>query len=82
MPKAWKMAWIAVLLTLTFLVTSCGLTATETGQVPPPEAPAASRRPTDAPASTETPTPTPSPAPAELLVLHTNDNWGETEPCG
>lgn len=20
--------------------------------------------------------------PLELVVLHTNDNWGETEPCG
>ena len=23
-----------------------------------------------------------TPAPMELVVLHTNDNWGETEPCG
>jgi len=21
-------------------------------------------------------------APVQLVVLHTNDNWGETEPCG
>lgn len=21
-------------------------------------------------------------APFDLVVLHTNDNWGETEPCG
>jgi outer membrane biosynthesis protein TonB len=32
------------------------------------------------------PTPTPqsdaSPSPIQLVVLHTNDNWGETEPCG
>jgi ABC-type glycerol-3-phosphate transport system substrate-binding protein len=20
--------------------------------------------------------------PIELVILHTNDNWGETEPCG
>lgn len=24
----------------------------------------------------------PTPAPIDLVVLHTNDNWGETEPCG
>ena len=24
----------------------------------------------------------PSPLPDQLVVLHTNDNWGETEPCG
>jgi hypothetical protein len=23
-----------------------------------------------------------TPLPLELVVLHTNDNWGETEPCG
>ncbi len=27
--------------------------------------------------------PTPAaPAPDQLTILHTNDNWGETEPCG
>ena len=23
-----------------------------------------------------------APLPLELVVLHTNDNWGETDPCG
>ena len=23
-----------------------------------------------------------TPGPLDLVVLHTNDNWGETEPCG
>ena len=27
-------------------------------------------------------TPSATAAPVSLLVLHTNDNWGETEPCG
>jgi hypothetical protein len=26
--------------------------------------------------------PTATPEPVQLVVLHTNDNWGETEPCG
>jgi|GEM_PF-3120901 len=26
--------------------------------------------------------PSPTASPVELTVLHTNDNWGETEPCG
>jgi hypothetical protein len=29
-----------------------------------------------------TATPLPTPAPLRLVILHTNDNWGETEPCG
>ena len=36
--------------------------------------------PTETP--TDTPEPTATPAPLQLVVLHTNDNWGETEPCG
>ena len=24
----------------------------------------------------------PTPKPIDLVVLHTNDNWGETDPCG
>jgi hypothetical protein len=27
-------------------------------------------------------TPAPPPGAANLVVVHTNDNWGETEPCG
>jgi hypothetical protein len=36
--------------------------------------------PTSAPSPTSTPTPLPPPA--QILFLSTNDNWGETEPCG
>jgi hypothetical protein len=43
--------------------------------------------PTQAPVPSLTfaPSPMPSPTlsgPSRLVVLHTNDNWGETEPCG
>lgn len=37
---------------------------------------------TPVPQPTFTPTPMVTPAPLQLVVLHTNDNWGETEPCG
>ena len=38
------------------------------------------------PLKTESPVPTPRLTPTagalQLVVLHTNDNWGATEPCG
>lgn len=34
------------------------------------------------PSTATSPTWTPMPGPVALVVLHTNDNWGETEPCG
>jgi hypothetical protein len=39
---------------------------------------------TPLPTDTATPAPTATqpPAPVDLVILHTNDNWGETEPCG
>jgi 2',3'-cyclic-nucleotide 2'-phosphodiesterase (5'-nucleotidase family) len=37
---------------------------------------------TSTPTPTSTPTSTPTPQPLELTVLHTNDTWGYSEPCG
>jgi 2',3'-cyclic-nucleotide 2'-phosphodiesterase (5'-nucleotidase family) len=37
---------------------------------------------TPTPIPTPTYTPTPTPRPIELTVLHTNDTWGYSEPCG
>jgi 2',3'-cyclic-nucleotide 2'-phosphodiesterase (5'-nucleotidase family) len=34
------------------------------------------------PVPTSFPTPTPTPQPIGLTVLHTNDTWGYSEPCG
>ena len=86
--------WIAGLLILSLILAGCE-TATPVGEAPAstmaqsvlqsPLAP-----PTAAPTSTPEPTPTPQPTPTsaptavpiQLTVLHTNDNWGETEPCG
>ena len=34
------------------------------------------------PLPTETAAPTLTPESDQLVILHTNDNWGETEPCG
>ena len=80
--------WIAGLLILTLIAAGCGAATHEGGQptstlvqsvLPSPTVP-----PTVAPTSTPEPTPTsvPTAAPIQLTVLHTNDNWGETEPCG
>jgi hypothetical protein len=35
-----------------------------------------------APTETSVPTPVPPRDAIDLIILHTNDNWGETEPCG
>ena len=80
--------WIAGLLILSLLLAGCE-TATP-GAEPPISTLAQSvlqsplPSPTAAPTSTPEPPPTsePTPAPIQLTVLHTNDNWGETEPCG
>ena len=86
--------WIAGLLILSLLLAGCE-TATP-GAEPPISTLAQSvlqsplPSPTAAPTSTSeltltpepTPTTAPTPAPIQLTVLHTNDNWGETEPCG
>jgi hypothetical protein len=52
-------------------------TATPVPTEPPP-APTATQMPT----STPTATLAPALGSMELVILHTNDNWGETEPCG
>ena len=76
--------WIASLLILSLIVAGCG-SATPGGGLPAStqvqsvlQSPLAS--PTVVP--TSTPEPAPTPTPVQLTVLHTNDNWGETEPCG
>ena len=38
--------------------------------------------PIETPLPTGTPALSPTRKPIQLVVLHTNDNWGETEPCG
>jgi hypothetical protein len=56
----------------------------------PTPVPAPTLTPVPAPTLTPTPLPGPTFTPtaeavftgAQWVVLHTNDNWGETEPCG
>jgi 2',3'-cyclic-nucleotide 2'-phosphodiesterase (5'-nucleotidase family) len=58
-----------VLLALAVPVTGCGAVEPTLTSTPRPTA-------------TSKPTSTPTPQPLSLTVLHTNDVWGETEPCG
>ncbi len=86
--------WIAGPLILSLIVAGCGaatpgaeqptLTLVQSVLPSPIASSKAAALPTVAPTSTPEPTPTPAPtsAPIQLAVLHTNDNWGETEPCG
>ncbi len=84
---------IVLLLILGLFVVGCGTTTPEADlQIPPPafDSPlsTATPMPTLPSASTSTLVPTatalpsPTPSPFQLVVIHTNDNWGETEPCG
>ena len=69
---------VCVLLVLCLLAAGCGAVASEADRS---GAVAASGKYTS-PLVEPSPLPSVTPAPSQLLVLHTNDNWGETEPCG
>jgi len=56
------------------LVGCSGVTSTPT--------PSPTSTPTKAPTPVPRPSPIPTPQPIELTVLHTNDTWGYSEPCG
>jgi hypothetical protein len=87
--------WIVWALVFVLAVVGCGSPTSEVdvqhsplGQHSPlPTAtppPTAASVPTTLLTTAPTPafTPAPAPSPGQLIVLHSNDNWGETEPCG
>jgi hypothetical protein len=89
--------WLICVTVLSVLITGCGTGTPGTGvqesplvmdssvpsaTIAPTQPSTASAAPTLPPTATPTSTASPSPAPLQLVVLHTNDNWGETEPCG
>jgi hypothetical protein len=63
------------LLALGIFVVSCGTVTPGTGLSP-------SLLPTKTALPIRTLTPIPTREPIQLVLLHTNDDWGETEPCG
>lgn len=73
---------IIVWLSAGILLAGCGTNGPSTGSLstakPSPTPVVPSPVPTSTPAATEPP----APAAIELTILHTNDNWGATEPCG
>jgi hypothetical protein len=89
--------WVPSLLALTLVVAGCGAATpqpdpaavTELPQTAAPEpdlqdSPLTQSSPLPTPNlfPAQTPTPSVRVEPTQLVVLHTNDNWGETEPCG
>lgn len=78
---------VLVLLALCLLTASCGAVAP--GHREPDAVPSAVSdasplvQPFPLPSAVSGPMSSmPTPMASQLLVLHTNDNWGETEPCG
>ena len=75
---AFLTAWLLV---MAMFLGSCATASTESELQ---GSPLAHDSPLSSPLATPTTSlaPTRVRAPLELTVLHTNDNWGETEPCG
>jgi hypothetical protein len=89
MTSARIILWITILMVLGWIVTGCGSTPSPTGTLETGDSQTSPLSPvspllveTKAPTPTPLPVPTVLPDPMQLVVLHTNDNWGETEPCG
>jgi len=68
---------VLALLTLAITLLMAGCSSPE----PTPTA-TPTRTATPVPTSTPRPTHTPTPQPINLVVLHTNDSVGYTDPCG
>jgi hypothetical protein len=62
---------------LGLLLTACG---SPEGPVSMTAVPSPAAKPTASP--TFTPSPTPSPPPITITLIHSNDTWGYTLPCG
>ena len=94
-PSRERRRWAVACLLALLLVAGCGpaaapplpsatIPAADATRMPPsamiPQAPTAG------PAADLVTSPLPTPGtdrePLQLVVLHSNDNWGETEPCG
>jgi hypothetical protein len=84
-----RLTQLWLLLVAGLLLAGCGGTVPATSPENTPDASEpASQTAMVSPVSPLSPLAVPSDVPAEvpgstpLVVLHTNDNWGETEPCG
>jgi hypothetical protein len=81
-----RMSWLLPFLALTLAVAGCGSLLSPAD--PPVGTPdEGARQDTQvSPLAGLSPLATPAGAlaqrPIDLVVLHTNDNWGETDPCG
>jgi hypothetical protein len=96
MPVLPRRGWsIAACLFALLLLAGCGFAATQplpSATVSPAGAtqilpsatvsPAATAEPAAELATSPLPTAGAAREPLQLVVLHSNDNWGETEPCG
>lgn len=72
----------ALVLAISLFLSSCSSDSNHELQVSPLPQVSPLTVATFTPPPTLPPTFTAMPVPMQLVVLHTNDNWGETEPCG
>jgi hypothetical protein len=69
-------------LTVALLLAGCSSGGQPAGMLSTPAPSHTPASPTRTPTHVPTATQEPVPLPVELVILHTNDNWGATEPCG
>jgi hypothetical protein len=81
----WRNLLAVSLLILSLVVAAgCGTAASQTDlhRSPVPQRSSVPAVSSVLPTPTPIPSPTLTPVPLHLVMLHTNDNWGEIDPCG
>jgi len=82
LPRNWQNPRFSAHPRLLGFFTLIGLALSSCSGIMATPTPTPTSTPTKTPTPIPTSTPTPTPQPIELTVMHTNDTWGYSEPCG